>query len=278
MEAGELSPIARRGAADREADEVDGEEAAAPDHVGSAERDAGRGERCDRSERTDRAWQPCEHPGRRHGEHDADDEAETELSDDEQHELVEPLRFGAFDPRDQADRQRDGHRVVAARLGFERPREPAPDLREAERREHRCGVGRRHYRAEQDRLEPRQVEEHLRRDAGEYGGHDDADRAQECRRYRYCPQPAPRRLQSALEQDQDEADDPDLASELGVVEIDPARAVGAEEHPERQEGDQKRYARASRAQRDQHARREHRADEEENDAFVHADILAARGR
>ena len=48
--------------------------------------------------------------------------------------------------------------------------------------------------------------------------------------------------------------------------------------PSARKATRKRYAGASRAERDQHARREHRADEEENDAFVHPDILAARGR
>ena len=52
-------------------------------------------------------------PSRRHGEHDADDEAEAELADDEEDELVETLRVRALDPGDQAERQSDRHRVVA---------------------------------------------------------------------------------------------------------------------------------------------------------------------
>ena len=76
-------------------------------------------------------------------------------------------------------------------------------------------------------------------------------------------------LQAALEEDQYEADDADLAGELGVVEVDAAGAVGAQEHAEREERDQNRYAGASRGERAEHARCKYRADEEEYDAFVH---------
>ena len=91
-------------------------------------------------------------------------------------------------------------------------------------------------------------------------------------------QSPPGRLQPAFEEDQDEADDADLARELGVVELDAAGAVRAEEHAEREERDQDRHAGASRRERSEHARSEHRTDQEEHDAFVHPDILAARGR
>ena len=71
---------------------------------------------------------------------------------------------------------------------------------------------------------------------------------------------------------------PDFAGELGVVELDAARAVRAQEHAEREERDQNRHAGASRRERSEHARTQHRTDQEKHDAFVHLDILAARGR
>ena len=88
----------------------------------------------------------------------------------------------------------------------------------------------------------------------------------------------PRRLQAALEEDQDEADDAYLAGELRIVELDAAGTVRAEEHAEREERNQDRHPGTSRRERDEHARTEHRADQEKYDAFVHPDILAARGR
>ena len=77
-------------------------------------------------------------------------------------EIVDAVACGALDPGDQAERERDRHRIVAARLGLERAREPAADVREAQRREHRGGVRRRDDGAEQERLEPREVEQRLR--------------------------------------------------------------------------------------------------------------------
>ena len=184
VEADELPAVARRRAADREADEVHGEEAAAAEDVGGAERDAGGCERRDRRERADGAGKAREDPRRREREDDSDHEAEPELADDEQDEIAEPFGVGALDPGDQPERERDRHRVVAAGLGLERAREPAPDLGEAQRREDRRRVGGRDDRAEQERLEPRQVEERVRRDAGEERRDDDPDRAEQRRRAR----------------------------------------------------------------------------------------------
>ena len=89
--------------------------------------------------------------------------------------------------------------------------------------------------AEQDRLEPGEVEEPVRGDAGEERADDDADRAEEGGRHGHLAQAPPRGLQSALVEDQREPDDPDLACELRVVELDPAGPVRAEQHPEREE-------------------------------------------
>ncbi len=201
---------------------------------------------------------------------------EPELAQDEQREVLEPGRVGTLDPGDEADRERDRHRVVPAGLGLERARESAADLREAQGCEHRCGVGGRDHRTEKERLEPREVEERPRRDPGQEHGDDDSDGAQQGRRRDHAPEPAPRGLQSALEQDQDEADDSDLACELGVVEVDTARPVRAEEHSEREEEDQDGDAGTRGAEGDQDTRRQQRTYEQESESLVHRDILAAR--
>ena len=60
------------------------------------------------------------------------------------------------------------------------------------------------------RLEPGEVEEPVRGDAGEQRADDDADRAQERRRHRDLAQAPPRGLQPALVEDQREPDHPDL--------------------------------------------------------------------
>ena len=231
-----------------------------------------------RVRRADRARETGKHPCRGEREDYADQETQRELTYDEQDELVESGRLGALDPGDQTERQGDRHRIVAARLGFERAREPAPDLREAQGREDgRCVRGR-DDGSEQDGFQPGEVEESLRGDSGQDRGHHDPDGAQEPGRDRDAAQSPPGCLQPSLEEDQDEPDDADLTRELGVVELDPAGAVGAEQHSQRQEGHEHGNSCASRAERDEHARGQHCPDEEKRNAFVHVDILAARGR
>ena len=185
---------------------------------------------------------------------------------------------GVLDPRDQPERQRDRHRVVASRLRLEGARDAAPDVREAEGREHGGRVGGRDDGPEESCLEPREVEEHACGDPGEEGGHQDADRAQQRRGRCDAPQPPPRGLQASLEQDQDEADDADLARELRVVELDPAGTVRPEQHPQSEEGDENGHAGAGCAECQQDARTEHGPDDEEGYTFVHADILASPRR
>jgi hypothetical protein len=151
-----------------------------------------------------------------------------------------------LDPGDQAERQGDGHRIVAAGLGLERACEPAADVRRPERREHGRRVGRCDDGPEEQRLEPREVEESPGTHARHERAHDHADRAEEGCRDRGLPQPAPGRLETALVQDQAEADDSDSSRELLVVKVDAAGAVRAEQHPEPEERDEHGKAGARR--------------------------------
>ena len=73
----------------------------------------------------------------------------------------------------------------------------------------------------------------------------------------------------ALEQDQRERDDADDAGVLGVVEVDQAEAVGAQQHPEAEEQDEARDADAAGQQRGAQRRGEQRASREDGLAFVH---------
>ena len=84
-------------------------------------------------------------------ERDADQEPEPELADEQDGEVLDAVA-GLLDPRDQPGRQRDGHRVVGARLGVQQRREPPTQRREAQRREHGRRVGRADDGAEQERL------------------------------------------------------------------------------------------------------------------------------
>ena len=91
-----------------------------------------------------------QHRGGRHRE--ADHEADRQLLHHEQQRVLEPVGV-VLDRVDAADHEQDGDRVVDARLALERARQLAPQRGGAQDGEDRGGVGRRHRRAEQQRLE-----------------------------------------------------------------------------------------------------------------------------
>ena len=268
MEGDELPPVGRRRASDCQADQVHGQESAPVGDVGDPVRERSSGDRRDRRERTDRRRQPRERPHGHRAEHDADREPDAQLAEDEQHQVAEAV-VRVLDPGDQPDRERDGHRVVAAGLGLERAREPPANMREPQSREHGCRVRRGDDRAEQDRLQPRQIEEPLRREAGEERRDHDADGREQRRGHGALAEPPPRRRETAREQNRDESGNADLPRQLGVVEFDPARPVRAEQHPQPEEGDQGRHTGARRPEGDDHARRKDAADDQEDQAYVH---------
>ena len=218
---------------------------------------------------------PGEHPHRNGAEHDADDEAEGELANDVEHEVREPERR-IVDPGDEADRERDRDRVVQARLGLQRARDPLPDVREPERREDRGRVGRGDDRPEEHRLEPREVEQRVRRGARKHRGRDNSRRRQQACRDGHAPEPAPRRGEPALVEDRRQAGDPDGPRELGVVEVDSAGTIRAEQHAEHEKGDERRNPDTRGADRDGHADREDPANEQEERAGFHASIFPGR--
>ena len=168
-------------------------------------------------------------------------------------------------PANQAERQRNRCGVVHARLGREHGCEPAPETCDAQRREDRGGIRRPDDGAEQERLRPGEVEEGACGGAGDEHRHDDPDGAEQERWAEHGPYVAPVRRQTALEEDRDQADDPDRACELRVVEVDPARTLRAEQHSEPEERDQQREAKA--------ARRDRGRDGDEQDAARDQDLL-----
>ena len=70
---------------------------------------------------------------------------------------------------------------------------------------------------------------------------DRPDRRQRDRGAEHRPDLAPAGGQPALEQDQDQADRPQGPGQLGVVELDPADPLGAEQHAEAEEEQQARH-------------------------------------
>ena len=224
----------------------------------------------------ERSGKASEDPGRRPRQDHPDEEAEPELADDEEHEILDAVRVRALDPGDQAERERDRHRVVAARLRLERSREPAADVREAKRREHGGGVGRRDDSAEKDRLEPREVEQRCAATPTSSAVTTTptvlsiaAGAATPRRRRQDVWSPPSKRMRAR-------PTIPTCARELGVVEVDASRTVRAEQHPEHEERDENRHPGPRGRERRERARGQDRADDEKDEPFVHPRILAAR--
>jgi len=113
-----------------------------------------------------------------------------------------------------------------------------------------------------------------RGDTGDEGADDHTDGAEQRCRHRHLAEPPPRGLEPALVENQRQSGDPDLARQLGVVELDPARPIGAQQHSEAQERDQDRQAGARGAERDDDAGAENRTYEQEEEPFVHERIFS----
>ena len=245
MEREDRPPQRHRRVPDPERDHVHGQEAARPGLVGDAVGQRGGRDRRDRGDRREVAREQREHACGDEPERDADHQADPELPDDEHDEVVRAVG-GLRDPRDQAERQRDGRRVVRARLRAQERGEPPAQRREAQRGEDGGGVGRADHRAEEERGRGGEVEQRVGRRARDRGGHGHAEGAEETGRCEHRADVAPVRREPALEQDREEPDHADGAGQLRVVEVDPADALRAEQHSEPEEGDEQGEPEAAR--------------------------------
>ena len=203
-------------------------------------------------------------------------EADTELLDDERVRSSKPYD-GLLDPRDEADGERDRHRVVAARLGLERSGEAAADVRVAQRREDRRGIGGRDDGAEEQRPRATRGRRGVRGEARQDRAHDDADGAQQRRGHGHLTQPPPRGLQAALEEDRRRGRScrPARASSASSNSIPPGPSEPSS-IPSARNATSDGHARSRGAERDHDARREDRPDEEEHEPFVHGSIFSGR--
>ena len=130
---------------------------------------------------------------------------------------------GELDPVDEPGDQQQRDRVVHPRLALERPRESLAQARAAQDGEDRGAVGRGHRGADQQALERREVEEPDGDEPGDHRGDHGADRRQRDRGPEHRADLAPAGGETALEQDQDQADRAQRAGELGVGRTRPRR-------------------------------------------------------
>ena len=147
---------------------------------------------------------------------------------------------GLLDPFDEADHEQQRHRVVHPRLALERAGQALLQGRAAQHGEDRRRVGGGDAAPTSIPSSVLRPKIQLRREAGEQRGEHGADRRQRGRGAEHRADLRPARGQAALEEDQDQGDRAQRAGQLGVVELDPADALGAGQHPEAEEEQQAR--------------------------------------
>ena len=224
VEADELAAVARRRAADCEPDEVDGEEAAPTDDVGGAERDRRRRERGDRGERADRARKSREHPGRGESQRSPttsprpiwrttsstswSNPSVSGLSIQAISPIVSAIAIGSLPP-DSASSVRASRRLICVKRSVANTAAASVDATTAPSRNASSQVRSNSARAATPVSRAVTTTPTVLRSAA-------GTTTARSRRQEVC--------RASLEEDQDEADDADVARELGVVELDAARA------------------------------------------------------
>ena len=186
VEGDDRAPRRRRGRAEHEPGQVDRQEAGAVQRECGAEGEQRGRHGGHRVQAGRRQRDPAQEQHGERGDGDSHHEADRELAHDEQQRVLEPVAV-ALDRLDAADDEQDRDRVVDARLALERARQPAAQGRAAQDGEDGGGVGGRHRRAEQQRLERIQVEQQCRRHGGQHGRSERPQRGQGDRRAQHRP-------------------------------------------------------------------------------------------
>ena len=108
-------------------------------------------------------------------------------------------------------------------------------MRAAQHGEDRGAVGRGDRGADDQSLERAEVEQPLGGEAGDHRGDQGPDYRQRERRPDNRPDLLPAGGQATLEEDQQEPDRAQRPGQLGIIEVDPEQAVGADQHAETEE-------------------------------------------
>ena len=255
-------------AAEHEAGQVDGEEARAVSEVGGAEGERAGGDRRDRIKPPGGEAHTPEGPHGREADAQAAHRADAHLLDEEQAHVEYPV-VRPLDPLDEPDHEEDRHRVVEPGLGLEGSGQAATQRGPAEQREDRGAVGGGQRGPHEKPLEGREVEQPNGAERRDGRGDDGSYHRQHQPRPEHRPDLAEARRQPALEEDRGQGDHAQTLGELVVVEIDPAGAVGPEQHAETEEEKEARHAQAARQQGRGERRREQSTGDEDELAVAH---------
>ena len=227
------------GAAQRQSGQVGGEQAGAVGDLGEAVGEGGDRDRRHRVDPVGRQPHPAQRRHREPADQVADADPDRDFDRQQAGHVGEP-EAGLLDPFDEADHQQQGDRVVHPGLALERARQPLLQGRAAQHGEDRGRVGGGDRGADDHPFQGADVEDQLRREAGDHGGEDGADRRQRGRRAQHRPDLRPAGGQPALEEDQDQRDRAQRPRQLHVGELDAADPLRAGQHPEGEEEQQAR--------------------------------------
>ncbi len=189
-------------------------------------------------------------------------------------EGVEAAGSGAGDRQGEQHR----HRVVEAGLELQGGADPAAQLEAAaaQHREQRRGVGRGDHGAEQQGLRPGEAEQ-VRRQGDQGADREHPQRRQRRRRRERPPDCMKRRVEAAVEEDQGERQGAEPEGQAVVLEGDAAQALRAGQHAHRHEEQEDGDAEAPRGAAEQHADRQHQAQEDQQPGDVRELQLGGHG-
>ena len=221
--------------AEVERGEIDGEEPARVQHGRGAVRRHAQREHRQRVETRGRQ-RDAPHPPRAHPAHgQPDDAARGELEDEQTGELPPGPAMGAGEGDDE---DHDG-RVVEAGLRLQQAADPGRQRHPAQHREDGRRVGRRQHGADEHRVSPVDVEQHVGRAAGDEHRDRRADRRERRGGRHHGTDLLPRGGQAAFGEDHDEGGEAERLRHFLVVEVQPERILTqqqAEPEVEQQRG------------------------------------------
>ena len=254
-------PVGQRAIAENHRRHVDREEPAGANQCRHAKGEEGEGQRDDRVEAAGQQAQAAEQGPAPIADRDPERTTDTELNQELDRQAPEVGLVGSDEMGDERRGEQDGHRVVEARFDLEGDADPLLELEPAAPQdgEDSRGVRRRDNRAQQERLGPGEAEQ-VGEGADQAGGRRDADGRQEARGPGHRPDGGEWRVESAVEEDEDQGDGAEAERESVVIKGDPADALRTRQHPEAQEDEGRWNTHSPECPAEDHAQRKENAD------------------
>jgi hypothetical protein len=260
------SAVGELAVAEHDAGQVHGEQAAPAEERRDAEGEAGEGQHRRRIQSSRRQPQPPEESASAEADRQPPEGADDHLHRDAEQHLPAARPAGRDEARRQHRREDHGHRVVDSGLHLERDADAPLEMQRAPAQdgEDRRRVGRRDDRAKQEGVRPLEADP-ARPDGDQPRRPDDADGGQHRRGAEIATHRGERRVQTAVEENEDERDRPQPVREAVILEGDPADPLGAGEDADDEEDEQHRDTDLLRRAAEDDADREERPEGDEQE-------------